>query len=169
MTNLQELQVKLKECSLYGLLLVTQVALTRAGYGDVQFQDRRESRQKTRHGGHELLCRMRVGEVTSHIVVKVIKDGIRTRMLDEAMGTADRRRADFAMIVSPHNLSPKVAPHQGEYSKTPLQVFDGLNLARLVAKHGVGLRQDGSIDYAYYEVMRQEARQLLPQLLRGWL
>lgn len=169
MINLPELQVKLKECSLYGLLLVTQVALTRAGYGDVQFQDRRESRQKTRHGGHELLCRMQVGEVTSHIVVKVIKDGIRTRMLDEAMGTADRRRADFAMIVSPHNLSPKVAPKQAEYTKTPLQVFAGMGLAALVAKYGVGIRNNGSIDYAYYEVMKHEADELIPQLLREWI
>ena len=169
MTNLQELQVKLQECSLYGLLLVTSAALTRAGYGDVQFQDRRESRQKTKHGGHELTCTLRVGEAMSRAVVKVINDGIRTRMCDEAMGTADRRRADFAMIVSPHNLSPKVAHQQGQYTKTPLQVFAGIDLAALVAKYKVGIRKDGSIDYAYYETLRSSAHELMPYLLRGWV
>ncbi|HMS56450.1 MAG TPA: hypothetical protein PKA27_13720 [Fimbriimonadaceae bacterium] len=169
MTNLIELQEKLKACSLYGLLLVTQKALTRAGYGDVQFQDRRQRRQKTKHGGHELTCLWHHGDCASSVVVKVSTYALRTRNLDEAIGTVDRRRADSAMVVSPHNLSPKVAVKQGQYATAPLTVLAGSELAGLVATHGVGLLPDGTIDHIFYDLLRQEERELLPYLVQGWL
>lgn len=149
---MNETQIKhaLQNCSLHSLLMVTSKVLSRAGYGDVQILDRRESRQKSRYGGHELLCELNVGTVPAKVVVKVVRDSVRQRMLDELAGTVIRRNADMGLLVATKHVSPLARRNKDRYNPLRLQIIDGDSLAGLLALYRVGVRPHGEVDYAYF-------------------
>ena len=114
--NDQALEEMLKRCSLHSLLMLTSKVLSRSGFGDVQLLDRRQSRQKSRFGGHELLCESSVGMFPTRVIVKVIQDSVRLRMLDELAGSVRRTNADMGLIVSPHHLTANASKHLASYA-----------------------------------------------------
>lgn len=148
--NERELQTILQNCSLHSLLLVTSKMLARSGYGDVQILDRREVRQKSRFGGHELLCESTLGTVPVKVIVKVIGDSIRLRMLDELAGAVLRTNSDLGIIVSPYPLSTAVARHKESYNAARIAVIDGDGLATRLNTLGIGVRPRGGVDYQFF-------------------
>lgn len=155
------LERRLQECSLHALLILASRALTRAGFGDVQILDRRHSRQKSRHGGHELLCQTNLGTVPVRVVVKVIRDSVRVRMLDELAGTVQRMRADLGLIISPFALSSKAAQTISLYSSSRLEAMDGPAFSRLLSSYHIGVRKEGEPDWAFFHSLEEASEKLL--------
>lgn len=148
----------LRSASLHALLMLASKALTRAGFGDVQILDRRLPGQRTRHGGHELLAESSVGFVPLRIAVKVVRDDARQRMADELAGVVLRQGADVGVLLTPFRISRKVrASHTG----VRLEYVDGEHLARLMRFHGIGVRDKGGVDYAFFDELEAVSDRLL--------
>jgi hypothetical protein len=159
--NATPLEARLQQCSLHSLLLVTTKVLTRSGFGDVMILDRRHPRQKSRFGGHELVCECSVGSVQVQVIVKVINDVIRLRMLDELAGAIDRTQSEFGLIISPHHLSANAARWQAKYRRSRLKVITGPTLAEMLTTHGIGVRSKGELDYAFFEELEEQSDRVL--------
>ena len=159
--NDQELQATLKQCSLHSLLLVTSRAFARAGFGDVQILDRRQSKQKSRFGGHEIMCDLSVGFFPVRIIVKVLQDGVRLRHLDELAGTVRRTTADMGIVVSPHSLTAGAEAHLNGYQPMRIEVVTGSAFARLLSTYHVGVRSRGEVDYAYFSALEDASEKLI--------
>lgn len=130
-------------------MLIAKI-LTRQGFGDIQLLGRRLNAQKSRVGGCELLCQTNIGHVPIKVIIKLINDSVRTRMLDEMAGAIDRTGSDFGVVVSTEDLSPKVALNQEKYQKSRVEVIDGSQFASMLCKFKIGTRSDGSPDYAFF-------------------
>lgn len=154
-----ELLSALQRCSLHPLLIITSKVLTREGFGDVQILDRRESRQKSRFGGHEILCEGIHAGRPVKVVVKVIGDSIRTRMLDELCGTVDRMGADFGILVSPFTVRTSKRLLSRRYRRSRIEILDGQHFERLLLKHRIGVR-GGAVDYAFFGELELVTRRL---------
>ena len=151
----------LKDCSLHTLLMLTSKALTRSGFGDVQLLDRRQSKQRSRYGGHELVCRGNLGTLPMKVIVKVINDSVRVRMLDELAGVVIRTRADAGIIVTPHHVTTNALRQQGTYSRARIEIIDGHALAGLLSKFGIGQRGRGEVDYAFFGALHEMSDRVL--------
>lgn len=163
MTNPQ-LSVALQNSSLHVLLLILSKALSRSGYGDVQILDRRLPKQKSRHGGHELLCEATLAGRTVRVVVKVLRDSVRIRNLDELAGTVIRMKADSGLIVSPFHVTAQAKKLLSIHNPVRLWVLDGDQLAQLLAELGIGTRGRGDVDYAYFGAMEEMSDRVLGML-----
>lgn len=148
--NQTEFKLMLQTCSLHTLLLLTSKMLARQGFGDVQFMDRRDTKQKSRYGGHELMCESTLGTFPIKVIVKVIGDSIRLRMLDELAGAVMRTGSDLGIIVSPYPLSTTVARHNAQYHAARLMIIDGEGLASRLTALGIGTRPTGGVDYQFF-------------------
>lgn len=155
----------LQGCSLHPLLMVTSQVLSRSGYGDVQILDRRQSKQRSRFGGHEIECITYLGDVRLKVVVKVIPDGVRLRMVDELVGTVQRRSADMGILVSTKTVARSAKTAVRTYGQTRVELIDGEALADLLTKYHIGLRSRGDVDYQYFECL-EEAAVLIDQFRR---
>jgi len=102
------------------------------------------------------------------VVVKVINDSVRLRMLDELAGVVLRTKADLGIIVSPHHLTASATRYQGSYKSARISVIDGVALADHLQRLGIGVRKSGEIDHQFFvgldlvgrrvsEFMRREA------------
>lgn len=151
----------LRRCSLHALLMLAAKALTRAGFGDVQTLDRRTSRQRSRFGGHELVCLGQVGTLPVKVAVKLVRQDVRTRMLDELAGTVLRTGADLGLIVTPYALTGAAAKRLGSHPRARVEVMDGPALARLLASQGIGVREDGSVDRTFFAGLEEASERLL--------
>lgn len=150
----------LETASLHGLLIALSKALSRSGFGDVQILDRRCTRQKSRFGGHELVCDTAIGPYPLRIAVKVVKDHIRTRMVDELAGTVIRTHSDMGILVSPYNRNRSVAALQGAHRPLRIEFLDGERLCKFMKRSGVGVRPAGEIDYAYFSALEEVATRI---------
>ncbi|MBS1714912.1 MAG: restriction endonuclease [Armatimonadetes bacterium] len=159
--NENQIKCALQNCSLHSLLMVTSKVLSRAGFGDVQILDRRESRQKSRYGGHELLCQMDVGTVPAKVVVKVVRDSVRQRMLDELAGTVIRRNADMGLLVATKHVSPLARRNKDRYNPLKLQIIDGDGLVELLTRFQIGVRPHGEVDYAFFGGLEAQSFRIL--------
>lgn len=151
----------LQQCSLHSLLMLTSKALSRSGFGDVQILDRRQSKQKSRYGGHELECRFLVGTMSMKVIVKVVRDSVRVRMLDELAGAVLRSKADLGLIVTPHHVTVNAARHQASYQRARIEIIDGKQLAELLQQVRVGIRSKGDVDYAFFEALEEVSLRML--------
>jgi len=158
--NRDPLPPMLQTCSLHSLLICVSKVLTRSGFGDVQILDRRSSKQKSRFGGHELMCETTLGIYPLKIVVKVIQDDVRTRMVDELAGTVMRTRADMGLLITPFNVSERIINAQDAHRPLHLEFIDGNRLARLMRCSGVGVRPKGEVDYAFFTELDEVADRL---------
>jgi hypothetical protein len=130
--------------------MISSYALAKAGYGYVEVLDRRAPRQKSRYGGHELLCHSSLGTLPMKSAVKVLGDPIRLRHLDEMGGVIDRTQSDLGIVLSPHPLSGGALVHRHAHRKSRIEVIDGPLLAELCARAGVGVSR-GHVDYDFFE------------------
>lgn len=151
----------LRECSLHSLLMLVSKALTRAGFGDVEILDRRQAGQRSRHGGHELACRAHVGPLPLDVIVKVVRDDLRTRMYDELAGAVLRNRADLGLLVTPYQISARAARNQAGYRPARVEAIDGERLADLMRCSGVAVRPSGEPDYAFLSELETVSVRLL--------
>ena len=108
-----------RSASLHATLLLTVQALSRSGFGEVQILDRRLPRQRSRLGGCELMCRAQLGTVPLAVAVKLVKDTVRTRMLDELAGAVDRTGADLGLLVSTEDLPARASKRPGALPAVP--------------------------------------------------
>ena len=115
----------LQNTSLHGLLMLIAKALARAGYGDVQILDRRTPKQKSRFGGHEIQCLTNIGNLPGKVVVKVIRDTVRLRMLDEIAGATMRVGGDIAMVITPFHMTRRAKANLAKYRAARVEVIDG--------------------------------------------
>jgi len=156
----EQLELILQQVSLHTLLMVTSGMLSRSGFGDVRVLDRRTPKQKSRYGGHELMCYGSLGILPMKIIVKVLADGIRLRHLDEMAGAVDRTRADLGLVISPHRLSGGALKHRESYKKSRIEVIDGPVLADLLIRNGVGVG-GGQVDEAFFEALEEASPRIL--------
>ena len=163
----QALQGALQGSSLHVLLMLIAKILTRQGFGDIQLLGRRLKAQKSRVGGCVLLCQTNIGHVPIKVIIKVINDGVRTRMLDEMAGAIDRTGSDFGIVISTEDLSPKVAKNQGTYGKSRVEVIDGSLFASMLTKFKIGVRPDGSPDYAFFGDLENQLERVNEFLSHG--
>ncbi|MBS1701412.1 MAG: restriction endonuclease [Armatimonadetes bacterium] len=157
MTHQEEFQGALVSSSLHVQLMLVAKVLTRSGFGDVQLLGRRLRAQKSKVGGCELMCHTNLGGLPFKVIVKFINDGVRTRMLDEMAGAIDRTKADFGIVVSTEDLSPRLAKNQAQYQKSRVEVIDGKALASLLIRFKIGTRPNGSPDYAYFTKLEEQS------------
>jgi len=150
----------LQNTSLHALLMIVSKGLTRAGFGDVAILDRRQPRQKSRYGGHEIECLTSVGNLPGKVVVKVIRDGVRQRMVDELVGTVMRRGADLGLIISPFHITRKAKENLPAYKGARIEVLDGKILSDLLIKHQIGTRGEQDIDYAFFGGIEEVAEKV---------
>src|SRR5690606_28594494 len=127
----RELEGMLRSSSLHALLIVVTKLLSRSGYGDVEVLDRRLERQKSRNGGHELQCITQIGNMPGKVIVKIVRDSVRTRMVDELAGAVLRTGADRGLIVSPFRLTKRAKESLGEYKAAKVDVVEGPMLASM--------------------------------------
>ena len=165
--NDKAMKEMLKGCSLHSLLMLTSKVLTRSGFGDVEILDRRQSKERSRYGGHELECTASFGFVPMRVIVKVVNDSVRVRMLDELAGTVARRNADLGMIVTPHHLTTKAKLHQGIYRRMRVHAVDGTDLAQLLQKCNIGTRGHADVDYAFFGALEDVSSRLLSFIASG--
>jgi hypothetical protein len=151
----------LQRCSLHALLMLTSRALTRSGFGDVQILDRRHSKQRSRFGGHELMCLSNLGSLPLKVIVKVINDSARLRMMDELAGAVLRTKADLGLLVTPHQTSPIMKKRQAGYGAARIEIVDGPVLASMLAGHGIGVRERGGVDFAFFSSLETVSNRLL--------
>lgn len=144
-----QLESALRPLKLYPLLRIVSRVLTRAGYGEARLQDRLTEGQKSKSGGCDLLFEATFGTRSVKVVVKVIKDGIRVRMLDEACGVVKRTKADMAFLVTPFRLTKKVRELLPLYAPD-IQVISGDMLAELMELYGIGVKGPGVVDWEYF-------------------
>ena len=156
MTQEQAVQETLKASSLHVRLMLLSKILTRSGYGDIQVLDRRENLQKSRYGGCELLCHTNLGPAPIMVIVKVIHQHVRTRMLDELAGGIDRTGSDFGIVVSTENLSRKAKLTQEKYRRSRVEIIDGKLFSEMLMKFKVGVRPNGDVDYAFFAEMENQ-------------
>ena len=159
--NDHELEAALKQCSLHSLLILTSRALSHSGFGYVQLLDRRQSKQKSRFGGHELLCETTVGGLPVRVIVKVIQDSVRLRMLDELAGGIRRTNADLGLIVSPHNLTANASQALGSYAPMRIEAITGRTFAELLSRYHIGVRSRGDVDYAFFSELEDLGERLI--------
>jgi hypothetical protein len=149
------MQAALQSSSLYVLLILVTRVLTREGYDDVQILDRRQTKQKSRFGGHEIMCETTIGSMPAKVVVKVINDAGRARHLDELAGVVDRIGADVGLLVTPHHLTKNARRNQPLFSRSRIEVMDGPGFASLLLKHKIGTRGQDGVDYAFFGHLEQ--------------
>ena len=154
MTN-QALLNTLQRSSLHTLLLLTSKVLSRSGFGEVQILDRRETHQKSRFCGHELMCESSFGSLPLKVIVKVINDGVRVRMLDELAGAVMRTKADLGIIVSPRHVTATARKLQAHYLSARVNIIDGNDLAERLTKLGIGVRPKGDVDYQFFGALEE--------------
>ena len=123
--------------------------LTRAGYGEARLQDRLKEKQKSRSGGCDLLFEATFGTREVRVAVKVLKDTIRTRMLDEMCGVVRRTKADMGFLVTPFSLGKRARELLTLY-KPEIHVIDGAALAELLQLYGIGTKGPGVVDYEFF-------------------
>lgn len=155
------MEATLQASSLHVLLILTSKLLTREGFGDVQILGRRQTKQKSRFGGHEIMCETTIGSEPAKVVVKVVNDAGRLRHLDELSGVADRTSAAMSLLVTPHNLTKSAMRNQPLYRRSRVEIFDGAKLASLMFKHKVGTRGTGDVDYEYFGALEDASDALL--------
>ncbi len=159
--NDHALEAVLKRCSLHALLIVTSRALSRAGFGDVELLDRRQSKQKSRFGGHELLCETTVGGLPFRVIVKVVKESVRLRNVDELSGAVRRMNADLGIVVSPSNLTANAARHVKSYAPIRLEALTGRTFSELLSRYHIGVRSRGDVDYAFFDQLEEASQRLI--------
>lgn len=162
--NDQELVCALRNTPLHPLLILVSTVLSQSGFGDVQILDRRENRQKSRFGGHELECRYTVGGIPSVAVVKVVRDSVRLRMLSELAGTVLYRQADLGILVATGTVSSRQLKSLAKFSPVRIEVIDGAYLAELLTFYKIGVRPHGGPDYAFLSALDEESFRFLSLL-----
>jgi hypothetical protein len=154
MTNTAMMKM-LQTASLHSLLMMTSKALSRSGFGDVQILDRREAKQKSRYGGHELLCVTTIGGIPVRVVVKVIRDTFRIRMFDELAGVVIRQHADMGILISPRQGSEIGMKWQPQYRPLKIYSMDGHALSRMISRSRIGTKDGLTPDYAFLEELEE--------------
>jgi hypothetical protein len=144
------MRTMLRASSLHTLIVLTSKMLARSGFGDVEILDRRHVKQKSRFGGHELLCESTVGALPLKVIVKVINDDVRLRMLDEMAGAVMRMGADLGIIVSPRSLTAAAKKYRNGHSSSRVVVIDGTEFVARLLQLGIAVRCNGEPDYAFF-------------------
>jgi hypothetical protein len=160
MNNEQALEEIVQNSSLHTCLMLVAKVLTRNGFGDIQILDRRMPRQKSRLGGCELLCVTSIGSVSVRVIIKVIRDSVRTRMLDELAGAIDRTGSDFGILVSNKRLPKGMSARHEMYVKSRVEVIDLALLVQMLVKFRVGVRPAGEPDYAFFVDLEEKLDQV---------
>ena len=158
------LQGAVQRCSLHALLLITTQVLKRQGFDDVHVLDRRQSRERSRFGGHELLVEGHVGDLPVTAIVKVIRDSARIRNLDELVGAVDRRGADLGILVTPHHVTRTAVTVLSDYKSGRIEVIDGATFTDLMRRFRIGVRGKDDVDYAFFGGIEEASQQYLKLL-----
>lgn len=159
-----QVQEVLQKVSFHVLLLSVSKVLSREGYSDVELLGRRTTRQKSYLGGCDLVARQPLGVFQTKSLVKVIQDNVRLRMLDEMSGAMPRCKANFGIIVTPFGCTKQVRDRNASYPGHPIRIVDGAELANLMVKHRIGVREQFGtlcIDEGYFEALRDRSGKLL--------
>lgn len=163
MREAQGVQKVLEENPFDAFLTLTRKVLSRSGYGEIVELGRIQSWQKSKIGGCELLGMTTIGESPVKVIIKLIKDSVRTRMLDELSGVCNREQAGNGILVSTQALGPKLRCIPEKYINQSIRVFDINDLRRLFAKHHLLLTPEGAVDPAYLERLLKHINQRNPK------
>jgi len=72
-----------------------------------------------------------------------------------------RRKADAGLLITPFRLSESATRSLGGYSRPRLEVLDGEALAAMLLKFGIGTRQSGEPDLAFFASLEEVSDRLV--------
>lgn len=162
--NLEFAQSRIHHAKLHTKVILLQRLLCRMGFGEVQSMGRLKPSQKSKQGGHELFCRFQAGSQTATMVVKLVSDSARLRMLCELAGTMLLNRAQFGLLVATKRSSERMFRCLDRLSPLKIDLIDGPALVQLLHKYGIGVRIQGEPDFAYLEGLDQQEREIVDLL-----
>ena len=154
------LETALQQLSLHPLITLVSRTLTRSGYGEAQLQNRLKEKQKSRQGGCDLLFEATFGTREVRVAVKVVRDTIRIRMLDEMCGVVRRTKADMGFLVTPFSIGKRAKELLASY-RPEIQVIDGAALAGLMETYGIGTKGTGEVDYEFFQGLEHYSERTL--------
>lgn len=154
------LEAALKRLSLHPLITLVSRVLTRAGYGEAQLQNRLKERQKSRQGGCDMLFEATFGTRPVRVAVKVLRDSVRIRMLDELCGVVQRTKADMGFIVATGHITRNARPLLDQYGPD-IHVLDGSALASLLETYGIGTKGPGEVDWEFFAGLEATSPKIL--------
>lgn len=140
----------LRTASLYPLTIIIERLLMCSGFDDVRSMGRRKSRQKSKLGGFDLECRTCIGSVDAKVIVKVLRDDVRIRNVEEMVGTRDRCGAHLGLIIATGNVSKFPQQNLATYRAKGVEWWDGEMLAEKLTRYLIGVRSGGEADFAYF-------------------
>lgn len=139
------------EClNLHCHIQLLEVALAKEGYGHIERLGRLTERQKSKHGGCELMCTGTFAGQPARVVVKFVRDSFRKRHFDEFNSVISRVGAEKGLLIATRPSSEKFLRSMPPYSNRMI-VIPGPHYVELLQKHGVGVWPDGSPNHAYLE------------------
>lgn len=162
--NLEFAQSRIHHAKLHTKLLLLQRLLARLGFGDVRSMGRLKAGQKSKQGGHELFCRFQAGSQTATMVVKLVSDSARLRMLCELAGTVLLNRAQFGLLVTTKPSSGRMFRFLDRLAPLKIDLIDGPHLAQLLHKYGIGVREHGEPDFSYLEQLDGQEKEVVALL-----
>lgn len=162
--NLEFAQSRIHHAKLHTKVVLLQRLLSRMGYGDVRSMGRLKPGQKSKQGGHELFCRFQAGSQTANMVVKLVSDSARLRMLCELAGTMLLNRAQFGLLIATKPSSARMLQFLDRLTPLKIELIDGPHLAQLLHKYRIGVRVHGEPDFAYLERLDQQETEVVALL-----
>lgn len=159
--NLEFAQSRIHHAKLHTKVILVQRLLGRMGFGEVRSMGRLKPSQKSKRGGHELFCRFQAGSQDATMVVKLVSDSARLRMLCELAGTMLLNRAQFGLLIATKPSSERMFRYLDRLTPLKMDLIDGPALVQLLHKHGIGIRQHGEPDFAYLERLDAQEKAII--------
>jgi len=121
-----------------------------SGFDDVRSMGRRRSRQKSKLGGFDIECCTTIGSIDAKVVIKILRDDIRIRNVEEMVGTRDRCGAHLGLIIATGRVSKFPQKHAETYKAKGVEWWDGEKLAERLTRYLIGVRMSGEADFGYF-------------------
>lgn len=163
--QLEPLVHQIQTLSIGGLQLLLQPLFAMEGVGDTLLMGRLRQKQRSKKGGFELCCRGSFGPIHTTTIVKVIMDHqIRVRSLAEMAGNIDRFRADFGIVLTTETVCKSALRELPKFMKSSVHIMEGRDLAAMMVKHRLGIRENGEPNYSYFSALNEIAERIEPIL-----
>jgi membrane-bound metal-dependent hydrolase YbcI (DUF457 family) len=135
--------------------------LERMGYQDVTFLGRTHPRQRTRHGGAELMASAQTGVTAARVVVQVKQYArpVSRRFIDELRGVMLRLQSSQAIIVTTATFAQPAQRAAVRHPLLPVRLVDGAELGHLLTQYDLGVRKSRRgkpvLDRPYFRSLRR--------------
>ncbi len=164
-----EMQQILSTCELFPLEVVLTRLLPKLGFHEVNVMGRRSEGQRSTEGGFEIEALLYRENQPIRTIVKIVRDDVRIRNVDEVVGAMTRVDAPFAIIFGTGKLCRNVEHLSRTKVGRKLTILSGDDFARLLIEHEIGtmgrLIAKG-VDRKYFEFLHKECNAVVQFMKR---